>query len=171
MNFTPLESTSKLDMIIMSAMLPGILICVVVAVLALLTAHILKKDSEELITPAFILGLIVAAIFVVVNVNVSIENNKNALEHNRKAGTENIMQKYDVKDVLWTSPQTKVAPNLKPDYENTKRELVVETNDEKKYIFLYSLNKETFEPTLEDMAIPSGGSEKESISAKSLLKK
>ena len=155
----------------MSAMLPGMLICVAVALVLLLITHLLGRGNGELISPAFFSGLIVAAIFVVVNVNIGLDNNKQAIEHNRKLGTENIMQKYDVKDVLWTSPQTKVSPNLKPDYNNTKRELVVETNDDKKYIFLYSLDQKTFEPTLEDMAVPSGSNEASNVSAKSLLKK
>ena len=155
----------------MSAILPGIIICVAVAIVLLLVAHVLGRGNEELITPAFVVGLVVAAICVVVNVNNGMDNNKQAVEHNRTAGTENIMQKYDVKDVLWASPQTKVSPNLKPDYNNTNRELVVETNDDKKYIFLYSIDQKTFEPTLEDMAVPSGGSEANNVSAKSLLKK
>lgn len=129
-----------------------------------------KEEASQGTNTAFAIAL---AFGMVCGVGTGIAVNKqnwDSYAKNQVIGSENIMKKYDVKEVLWQDSQTKVTPSIEKEWKKN-RELVVRTNDDKKYIFLYSVDKKTSEPTLEDMAVPSGSNESNNVSAKSLLKK
>lgn len=149
----------------------AVAICVVAALISIIFAHLMKKDTIAMVNVAFGFGIIFGLISIFVTGGITMNHNHDASIHNKKIATDNIMQKYDVKDVDWDSPQTKAISNLGANGDERSRELVVETKDGKKYIFLYSVKKDSSEPTLDDMAVPSGGTNNESVSAKSLLKK
>ena len=86
---------------------------------------------------------------------------------NRDKATANIMQKYDVKSVDWHSSNTTA------DAAGEVREgkiLVVDKTDQQ-YIFQYSVNKDTSEPTLMDMPIQGGNTPDKAKTASSFLKK
>ena len=129
-----------------------------------------KEEASNGTNVAFIVAL-VFGMFLGLGTGIAVNSQSwNSYAKNQEIGSENILKKYDVKEVLWQDSQTKVTPNIEKERKKN-RELVVRTNDDKKYIFLYSVDKKTSEPTLEDMAVPSGSNEASNVSAKSLLKK
>lgn len=144
-----------------------------------------NKDKKPKRTETSIMVALVVAMFLGLGAS-AIANTRawDSYANNKDIASENILKKYDVKEVLWKDPQTKASPSVEGE-DKKNHELVVRTNNDKKYIFLYSVDKKTSEPTLDDIALPSGsseptlddialpsGSEKfTNISAKDLLKK
>lgn len=72
-----------------------------------------------------------------------------ASNENNKIAAQNIMQKYDVKDVLWKDKATEVYSNGAKERDESGEILVELTNGEKQ-LYLYEVNPETSEPTLKD---------------------
>ena len=101
-----------------------------------------KTITAVLAVAAF--SMLVSFIFMVVNISVS--------NNNDKVATQNIMQKYDVKDVLWKDKATGVRSKGIVDNKTTG-ELLVELNSGEKQVYLYEVNPETSEPTLKDSPI------------------
>ena len=129
-----------------------------------------KEESSNGTNTAFAVALAFGMVCAIGTGLIVNKQNWDSYAKNQVIGSENILKKYDVKEVLWQDPQTHVSPSIAKEWKKN-RELVVRTNDDKKYIFLYSVDKKTSEPTLDDTAAPSGGSEANNVSAKSLLKK
>lgn len=169
MEFTPLQYAEYGQQNFLLAGLFGIIASVIALVLIFVIAAAMKMDAKKadsLIWISVVAGIVVG----VISGFVLVDKEAKAIEHNKKAGAENIMEKYDIKAVLWSSPQTNAIPNLEPKWK-TGREVVVEAKNGVKYIFLYELNKETSEPTLVDMAVPGGSNDLPAVNADSLLKR
>lgn len=131
------------------------------------------KTKEEAANGTNIAFAIALAFGMVCGVGTGLLVNKqnwDSYAKNQEIGSENILKKYDVKEVLWQDSQTKVTPSIEKEWKKS-RDLVVRTNDDKKYVFIYSVDKKTSEPTLGDVAAPSGSNDTTNVSAKSLLKK
>ena len=91
----------------------------------------------------------------------------NSIDENQKKATANLTQKYDVKNVDWESKDATVGP-----LGNRKDgKIILTANNGERYIFQYSVNKDTYEPTLTDMPIIGGNNAGKEKSAESLLKK
>lgn len=86
---------------------------------------------------------------------------------NKDKATANIMQKYDVKSVEWESSNTTANPMG----EVRDGKLLVSDKTDQQYIFQYSINKDSSEPTLKDMPIQGGANIDKAKTANSLLKK
>lgn len=91
-----------------------------------------------------------------------------AQDSNEKVAAQNIMKKYDVKEVDWDSQQTRASATQS--FKDEGNELVLTANNGKNYVFIYDLNKETSEPTLKDMPIAGGTDSGNILSAEDLLK-
>lgn len=89
-------------------------------------------------------------------------NNKN-----QEVATQNIMNKYEVKEVEWESQNT----TSRPDGSTKEGTLLVTGNDGGRYVFQYEMNANTGEPTLKDMPIQGGNTPDKAKSSDALLKK
>lgn len=171
MNFTPLDYNQYGQQNFLLAGLVGLLAWVVISIICLAVIHFTKKETEGNTIDSVFMSVGVLALFIAIGAGIFLNNQEaNAVKHNKQAATENIMKKYDVKDVLWDNQQTKANPNLQPSWGNVG-ELVIEAHNGTKYLFNYELDTKTSEPTLTDRAIPGGSSERPEVSAESLLKK
>lgn len=85
------------------------------------------------------------------------------VEPNKTIATENLKKKYDIKNADWNTKYTTATPKDTAGEEN----VVIETNDNKLYVFTYKVNLETGEPTLEKVPEPYP---EDDASAESLLK-
>ena len=113
--------------------------------------------------------VLIAVCFGLVTAIMNYSNN--ILAENQAKATQNIMQKYDVKKVDWSSSQTTASPTLRSGSSSKpKNEIVVEANNGKTYLFTYNINKETSEPTLGNMPIPAGSNQNDALNAEDLLK-
>lgn len=72
-----------------------------------------------------------------------VKNNNNSL------ATQNIMEKYDVREIHWNAKETEVRSNGSKEKDSTGEVLITLPNNEKQ-LFLYEVNKDTSEPTLKD---------------------
>lgn len=109
---------------------------------------------------AIILGIIIGGIVGAVGAG--------AQDSNEQLAKQNIMKKYDVKEVDWDSKQTRASATQ--NFKDEGNELVLTANNGKNYVFIYELNKETSEPTLKDMPIAGGTDSSDLLSAEDLLK-
>lgn len=132
-----------------------------------------NKHKVSARTEGKIFGIVFISLVAVALVGVLGGENhmNNVLKDNQAKAEQNIMKKYDVKDVEWDSEQTKATPTLAEDSKGkASNELVLVADDGKAYLFRYDLNKETSEPTLKDMPIAGGSTPEDAVSADSLLK-
>lgn len=111
-------------------------------------------------------GFVVLGIgaFLLVFSFVSMSHNSNMWDKNDEALVSNIEKKYDVDEVVLSSVDVGVVA------EKEKPQNVNVVVDGKTYTFYLSQNKDTWEPTLTNPAIPGGSSEIETLSAEDLLR-
>lgn len=91
------------------------------------------------------------------------QHDKAQVEPNKTIATENLKKKYDIKNADWNTQYT----TAKPKDTTGKNILVIESNDNKRYVFAYKVNLDTGEPTLEKVSEPYP---EDAASAESLLK-
>lgn len=86
---------------------------------------------------------------------------------NEDKATQNLTEKYDIQRVLWDAPETQANP-VGVDRED---DLLVEAGNGQLYVFKYSVDKESSEPTLKNMPIQGGNTPDNSTTAEALLRK
>lgn len=168
MNFHPLDYTNY--NLLGFLLIIGSMIVFPLLLWAVKAVVFKKKEMSDKVYDTWLgvgfLGIVAAAI---VAAAISSMLGHNAEASNKFYAAQNIMQKYDVKDVQWDSKQTRTSPiALERDAGN---EIVLTANNGKSYVFIYELNTSTSEPTLKDMPIAGGSPTSNNLSADDLLKK
>lgn len=138
----------------------GIILSVIVFVIALSLQGKTKVADYLGIT-----SLVMIVLTAVVGLTYSTLDHS-ANKANETKATQNIMQKYDVKDVNWKSFET----NARADGETPDGKILLSTNNGNEYIFKYEVDPKTSEPTLKNMPIQGGNTADKDASAESLLK-
>lgn len=111
----------------------------------------------------FTIGLIVA--FTLASVALTVHMDYNVRPEAKKTAEANLIQKYDVKQVLWDNDETTAGPA-----SDGGEEIVVEVQDGTQYVFRYAVNKDTYEPTLSNLPIRGGNASDKVVNADDLLK-
>lgn len=124
-----------------------------------------KKPYPKDRKPWIVIGATLSILFLLVTILSSVLAVR-AGDSNKENATANILQKYNLSEVLWDARQTKVYPTD----DDGDRQILVETKDEQRYIFHYRVDRETGEPTLYDMPIEGGKAPEEAVSIRSLIK-
>ena len=167
MTFQALDFTNYSQSMMIGAVVVSLVVWILSFAILNLSQSKDKTDAEANIALVVALGFgIMCGLGTAVIVN---SQGWDAYGKNQVVASENIMKKYDVKEVLWQDPQTKAIPSIGKESKQN-RELVIKTNDDKKYVFIYSADQKTSEPTLEDTASQSGDTSENRVSASSLLK-
>lgn len=107
-----------------------------------------EKDTTTKTGKATIILMVLTALFAILAV-IPMAMNVQARNENNKISVQNIMQKYDVKDVLWKDKTTEVYSDGSKEKDESG-ELLVELNTGEKQLYLYEVNPKTSEPTLKD---------------------
>ena len=119
----------------------------------------LKKVIAVISAGLIVMVIVATIVLTVTRINIADENIKTA--------TQNITAKYELKEVHWKAAETSAHPT---DVQE-EGSLLVETSNGQQYIFKYSVDEETSEPTLKNMPIQGGDSPDKSTTAEALLKK
>lgn len=170
MNFSPLDYTNYNALAFIFGF--GLPVILMIAFMVFIEKQRNKKQFNDAIElKLFGAGMIGLIVLALVGVFAGENHVVNVLKDNQFKATQNIIQKYEVKDVRWDSQQTTASPVLAADKDGkTNNEIVILAKNGKSYVFLYELNKETSEPTLKDMPISGGSNIEDSTDAESLLK-
>lgn len=161
MNYRLFEaSNNSLGLSIFAILLTAIVISAVVFSLAYKGRH---GDKLVLGTIALLVAAVVGSIFL--SAQHQANGNRTDLL-NKQIATENILAKYDLKEVLWDVKDTTAEPmDTKGD-----NNIIVKTQNDVEYVFKYRADIQTGEPFLKDMPIPGGSAPKDAVNAASLLK-
>lgn len=122
-----------------------------------------KKIIVSAISVAVIFGFALTATNTMNNFNQSVHEYN---ENNKNTATENLMKKYNLQEVKWSSSDTSVSPTT----SSGDGDLLVKTSKGENYIFKYHVDEKNSEPFLEDMPIRGGAAPTQAVTAKSLLK-
>lgn len=136
------------------------------AILIISSVLAFRGSETDEIEPNKKAGFVVLGIgaFLLVFSFVSMSHNSNMWDKNDEALVSNIEKKYDVDEVVLSSVDVGVVA------EKEKPQNVNVVVDGKTYAFYLSQDKDTWEPTLTNPAIPGGSSETETLSAEDLLR-
>lgn len=136
-----------------------------VGIIAFLATGVSVK--KKIIGTVILLAALTGFAFTAINVNNDFNQSvRDYNAYNKKTATDNLMKKYNVKEVNWDSSDTTVG-TLSTSGDGDLR---VVLQDDSKYIFKYRVNKDNSEPFLEDMPIRGGTVPASAVTAKSLLK-
>lgn len=141
-------------------MIPGLimtLICVILTIASLPIRDLPLRFINGFLAVVIFTGNILSGFIALY------QHDQAQVEPNKTIATENLKKKYDIKNVDWNTQYT----NAKPKDTTGDNILVIESNDNKRYVFTYKVNLETGEPTLEKVSEPYP---EDDASAESLLK-
>ena len=125
------------------------------------------KKRTRIIVPLVLLVVGFFSITTSFNINHGLNEERKAQKtQNEKLATENLLKKYNLQEVRWSSSDTSVLPTT----ANGDGDLLVKTSSGENYIFKYHVDEKTSEPFLEDMPLRGGTAPTQAITAKSLLK-
>jgi len=149
-----------LDFSLPGASMVGCFLAIVIIV-AILLAVFMYFELPMVIFPVSVLAVIMVSVlctFLIVSPKV---------EANTLKATHNLELKYDIKDVLWDDPRTTASY----DSQHSNQQVVVVANNDQRYVFDYTMNLDTSEPTLTDPPIQGGATPDNATTAEILLKK
>lgn len=165
MHITPLEMTSPiwLTLIIIS-----VITCIIMFIMIADELPYRPEASAGSRIKALIAKLSVMALAVVV-ITLSIGSMVNIAHRNGEAFVSNLKQKYEISEVTKIGDLT--SPSAYLGFAEMEGETIeIKTTDGTRMLFLVSVDKQTFEPTLENPPVVGGSSMDKVPSAKDLLK-